>query len=67
VSGKVFKTAMFEMNNRLEIDGKAQPFVSRMSIQDTIDKSNFSVLQYSDVRTKQFAADTFSLGSLNRP
>jgi hypothetical protein len=67
VSGKVFKTAVFEMNNRLDIGGKAQPFVSKMSIQDTIDKSNFSVLQYSKVKTRQFGADTFNLGSLNRP
>ncbi|CAB3810135.1 outer membrane lipoprotein-sorting protein [Paraburkholderia fynbosensis] len=67
VSGKLFKTAVFEMNNRLDIDGKAQPFISKMSIQDTIEKSNFSLLQYSEVRTKQFGADTFNLGSLNRP
>lgn len=67
VSGKIFKTAVFEMNNRLDIDGKAQPFVSKMSIQDTIEKSNYSLLQYSEVRTQQFGADTFNLGSLNRP
>ncbi|WP_202984866.1 outer membrane lipoprotein-sorting protein [Paraburkholderia sp. SG-MS1] len=67
VSGKLFKTAVFEMNNRLDIDGKVQPFVSKMSIQDTIEKSNFSLLQYSEVRTKEFGADTFNLGSLNRP
>jgi Outer membrane lipoprotein-sorting protein len=67
VSGKIFKTAAFEMDNRLNIDGKAQTFVSKMSIQDAIEKSNYSVLQYSEVKTKQFGADTFNLGSLNRP
>ena len=67
VSGKIFKTAVFEMNNRLDIDGKPQMFVSKMSIQDTIEKSNYSLLQYSEVRTQQFGADTFNLGSLNRP
>lgn len=67
VSGKLFKTAVFEMNNRLDIDGKAQPFVSKMSIQDAIEKSNYSLLQYREVSTRQFGADTFSLGSLNRP
>jgi hypothetical protein len=67
VSGKIFKTAEFEMNNRLDIDGKVQTFVSKMSIQDAIEKSNYSLLQYSDVKTKQFGADTFNLGSLNRP
>lgn len=67
VSGKVFKTAVFEMNNRLNIDGKAQTFVSKMSIQDAIEQSNYSLLQYTDVKTKQFAADTFNLDSLNRP
>lgn len=51
VSGKLFKTAVFEMNNRLDIDGNAQAFVSKMSIQDTIEKSNYSLLQYSEVRT----------------
>jgi outer membrane lipoprotein-sorting protein len=67
VSGKLFKTATFEMGNRIDIDGKPQPFVSSMSIQDTIEKSNYSLLQYSDVATKKFGADMFNLGSLNRP
>jgi len=67
VSGKIFKTASFEMANRLDIDGRAQPFVSKMSIQDTIEKSNYSLLQYSEVATKKFGADMFNLGSLNRP
>ncbi|SDR50572.1 outer membrane lipoprotein-sorting protein [Paraburkholderia fungorum] len=67
VSGKIFKTASFEMGNRLDIDGAVQPFVSKMSIQDAIDKSNFSLLQYSEVTTKKFGADMFNLGSLNRP
>lgn len=67
VSGKLFKTAAFEMDNRLDIDGKPQTFVSKMTIQDTIEKSNYSVLQYRDVRTKRFDADTFSIDALNRP
>ncbi|WP_230510715.1 outer membrane lipoprotein-sorting protein [Paraburkholderia sejongensis] len=67
VSGKLFKTAQFEIGNKLQIDGSTQPFVSKMSIQDTIDRSNYSVLQYSDVKTKKFAADTFNLDALNRP
>jgi hypothetical protein len=67
VSGKIFKTASFEMDNRLDIGGNVQPFVSKMSIQDTIDKSNYSLLQYSEVKTKKFSADMFNLGSLNRP
>lgn len=67
VSGKIFKTASFEMANQLDIDGHPQSFVSKMSIQDTIEKSNFSLLQYSDVATKKFGADMFNLGSLNRP
>ncbi|WP_323120439.1 outer membrane lipoprotein-sorting protein [Burkholderia alba] len=67
VSGKLFKTAAFEMDNRLDIDGKPQTFVSKMTIQDTIEKSNYSVLQYRDVRTKKFDADTFGIDALNRP
>jgi hypothetical protein len=38
-----------------------------MTIQDTIEKSNYSVLQYREVRTKRFDADTFSIDALNRP
>ena len=67
VSGKLFKIAVFEMDNRFDIDGKPQTFVSKMTIQDTIEKSNYSVLQYRDVRTKRFDADTFSIDALNQP
>jgi hypothetical protein len=55
------------MGNRLDIDGRVQTFVSKMSIQDTIEKANYSLLQYSEVAAKKFGADMFNLGSLNRP
>ncbi|WP_446326899.1 outer membrane lipoprotein-sorting protein [Burkholderia pseudomallei] len=67
VSGKILKNAVFEMGNKLSINGKIQPFVSKMTIEDAIEKSNYSVLQYRDVQSKSFNSGAFSVDALNRP
>ena len=66
VSGKLFKTAVFENNNTLVVDGKKQPFVSKMVIKDEVVNSNVSVLEYSGVRLQTFSRDDFSVNSLTR-
>lgn len=68
VSGKLFKTASFDAYSNLELNnGKHQLFIKNMTIRDAIERSNYSVLDYQDVKLQTFAADTFSIDSLNRP
>lgn len=50
VSGRLFKTADFECDNVLVVEGRRQPFVSRMTIRDAIKVEERSVLTYSDVQ-----------------
>jgi len=66
VSGKLFKTAVFETDNRLAYDGQDLPFVSRMTIRDEINDDNVSVLEYSEIRARDFPLDAFSVASLTR-
>lgn len=66
VSGKLFKTAVFETANTLEFGGARHPFVSRMTIRDEIVPDNVSVLEYSGIRAQEFPMGTFSTASLTR-
>jgi Outer membrane lipoprotein-sorting protein len=66
VSGKLFKTAVFETNNGLSIDGKRQPFVSRMTIRDAINTDSVSVLDYSQVKVAAFSRYDLSVEALTR-
>lgn len=66
VSGKVLKTAKFETDNAIVLDGRKQAFVSRMVIQDAINSDNVSVLEYSNIKVGAFARDVFSVASLTR-
>lgn len=40
VSGKMFKTARFEFDHKVQIDGKERPFISKIIISDAIVKEN---------------------------
>ena len=66
VSGKLFKTAIFEVNNMIDKKGKKSPFVSRMIIRDSYDNNNVSTLEYSNVRVAKFPLDIFSVARLTR-
>jgi len=66
VSGKVLKTAKFESDNTILIDGQKQAFVSRMVIQDAINSESVSVLEYSNIKVRSFGPDVFSVASLTR-
>jgi hypothetical protein len=52
VSGKLFKTASFEYDNRIHFEGQQYPFVSRMTISDAINPSHVSILTYRNVKVK---------------
>ncbi len=66
VSGKLFKTAVFETSNQISVDGKRQPFVSRMTIRDAINTDSVSVLDYSQVKLAAFSRYDLSVEALTR-
>jgi hypothetical protein len=66
VSGKLFKTAVFEVKNDVNVDGKRQPFVSRMTIRDAINADSISVLDYSQVKLAAVSRHDLSVEALTR-
>ncbi len=66
VSGKPFKSAVFEYDNQIDLEGRAIPFVSRMTIQDAVITSNVTTLVYTDIYVKPVPDSTFNLNLLVR-
>jgi Outer membrane lipoprotein-sorting protein len=66
VSGKLFKTATFEYDNRIHVHGKAVPFVSKMTITDALIKKNITTLYYSRVKVTPVPDAAFDLNLLVR-
>ena len=66
VSGKMFKSATFEYENSILIQGKLTPFVSKMVITDAVAKSNVTTMHYSKVRIKKIPDSAFNLNLLVR-
>ena len=66
VSGKMFKSATFEYENSILIQGKPTPFVSKMVITDAVAKSNVTTMHYSKVRIKKIPDSAFNLNLLVR-
>jgi len=66
VSGKLFKRARFEYDNRIDYQGKSIPFVSKMTIMDEIDRSQKTTLEYSDIQVSALPDQVFNLQFLMR-
>jgi len=66
VSGKLFKSATFEYDNRIAIDGAAHLFVSKMIISDALSDENVTTLSYSKIKLKNIPDSTFNLNLLIR-
>jgi hypothetical protein len=64
VSGKLFKSARFEYDNHIEYQGKTIPFVSKMAIQDEIDRTQVTTLEYSGIQVVSLPPQTFNLNYL---
>lgn len=64
VSGKLFKTATFEYDNRITVNGRLSPFVSRMTIIDTVLKENRTVMSYAAPKTGSVSDAKFNLNLL---
>jgi len=66
VSGKLFKTAVFEYYNTVTINGEPQPFISKMVIKDALIKENVTTMIYSKVEIRQIPDAVFNLNLLVR-
>jgi hypothetical protein len=66
VSGKLFKSATFEYDNRVSINGGSMPFVSKMTINDAIMKAHVTVMSYSAPATGPVPDAAFNLNLLVR-
>lgn len=63
LSGKKLKSATFEYGTRVNIQGKAVPFVSRMVISDALTDAT-TTLEYSQITVKAIAASEFDPSNL---
>ncbi len=59
--GRLLKTATFEYKNSISVDGEALPFISRMVIEDAVNTSQHSVLEYDEIHIKAIPAGRFRL------
>lgn len=65
-SGKLFKTAAFDYQNHIMVEGKSIPFVSRMTITNAIIKDDVTVMTYRNAKTQEIPDSTFNLNLLVR-
>lgn len=64
VSGKIFKSAVFEYKNEVQIKGQPQPFVSKMVITDAFINQNVTTLTFSEPNLVKVPDSTFDLNLL---
>jgi hypothetical protein len=64
VSGKMFKTASFEYDNSITIDGEKRPFISRMVITSAIMKEDITTMNFRKVSFKKIPDSMFNLNLL---
>jgi hypothetical protein len=62
----MFKSATFEYENSIMMQGKPKPFVSKMIITDAVVKSNVTTMHYRNVEIKKISDSTFNLNLLVR-
>ncbi|MFA0811409.1 outer membrane lipoprotein-sorting protein [Microbulbifer epialgicus] len=63
-SGIPLKIALFEYGNQVQVEGKAQPFVSRMKIVNANFPERFSVLEYAQVSPANPPESLFTVDTL---
>lgn len=64
VSGKMFKTAAFEYDNRITLDGASRPFISRMVIRSAVNHADVTTMDYRKVVLKKIPDAMFNLNLL---
>lgn len=63
LSGKLIKRAHYDYANRIEVQGKAVPFISRMRIDDALTDAK-TTLDYSQVKVKALSPGEFEVSHL---
>jgi hypothetical protein len=66
VSGKMFKTASFEYENSMTVDGRPREFISKMVITDAIQKDDVTTLRYRKASARRVSDSVFNLNLLVR-
>ncbi|RPI80139.1 MAG: outer membrane lipoprotein-sorting protein [Desulfobacteraceae bacterium] len=61
VSGKLFKTALFEYDNRVFVQGQNRPFISKMTITGALLKDDVTIMTYRKPVLKKVPDEMFHL------
>ena len=64
VSGKLFKTATFEYEHTVNVDGSPRPFISKMTITSAVIKEDVTTMRYSKAKFGHVPDSTFNLNLL---
>ena len=66
VSGKIFKSALMEYNNNIEISGKIRPFLSKITIIDELVSDDYTTLDLNNPVVTTIPNYIFDLNMLRR-
>ncbi len=66
LSGKMFKTAFFEYDHTIAVNGEQRPFVSKMTIVNALVETEKTVMAYENIRIKDISASAFNLNLVAR-
>ena len=66
ISGKLFKSAVFEYGNSIRSGDYSRPFISRMVITDAVMNDHVTTMTYSKVILEDVPDSTFNLNLLRR-
>lgn len=66
LSGKPFKSAVFEYDHTIETNGETRPFVSKMIISNAMVKTDRTVMEYRNIDIRDVPASSFNLNLLVR-
>jgi outer membrane lipoprotein-sorting protein len=66
LQGSLLKTALFEYENKIEVNGKIEPLVSKMIISDAFNKENISTLTYASPKIVNVSENKFNVNNLGK-
>lgn len=66
LQGEVFKAAIFEYGQKIQVNGKSQDFVSRMTITDPAQKGNETRIVYGPARLEEHPESLFNINNIVR-
>ena len=66
VSGKIFKSSVMRYENRVNIDGKQRPFISKITIYDELMSADITTLDLADPNFEKLPDYIFNLNLLRR-